>query len=287
MKDDDREPRVIESASATTSHDNENSGAFAYIITAVALGLLLLFSVAGAGCVSLVLAGVADGYQRGTQSTGATAVPNNEYDFDFDEDFDFDKDLEDLIERYANPNGTHGGTGNYSNRPSNDSDAAASVSDVLDFSLAPYADGIEAGVSATAYAGVPDAARDFVRSVVTTDTSNNKQLVIFLDNAAKNEDERAQNIASALELCKTAREAMEAFQAPSSDQVGGDAAEKLSVALGKARERWSLMEEEISLLNTSDKVDTEELWKRDDKVLQATEDAATQFEDALYAAGNK
>lgn len=287
MKEDNREPRVIESASATTSRDNENSGPFAYVITAVALGLLLLVGVAGAGCVSLVLSSIADDYQHDMQSTGATAVPNDDFDFDFDEDFDFDTDLEEFIERYANPNGSHHNTSNSSDKPSSDAENAASVADALDFSIAPYGDGIEAGVSASAYAGVSDAARDFVRSVVTTDTSNNKQLVVYLDNAAKNENERAQNIASARELCKAARSAMEALQAPSSDEVGGDAAEKLSVALGKAQERWSLMEEEISLLDTSDKVDTEELWKRDEKVLQATEDAANQLEEALYAAANK
>ncbi|WP_077598060.1 hypothetical protein [Olsenella urininfantis] len=50
---------VIESASATTSPDNMNSGNSAYVITAVGLGLVLLLCMGVAGCVSnLVTDGV-------------------------------------------------------------------------------------------------------------------------------------------------------------------------------------------------------------------------------------
>lgn len=43
---------VIESASATTSPDNANSGPFAYVVTAIAVALALAATSAVTGCVS-------------------------------------------------------------------------------------------------------------------------------------------------------------------------------------------------------------------------------------------
>lgn len=43
---------VIESASATTSPDNANSGPFAYVVTAIAVALALAVASAITGCVS-------------------------------------------------------------------------------------------------------------------------------------------------------------------------------------------------------------------------------------------
>ena len=50
MDNQNKSPKIIETASATTSPDNKNSGPFAYIITAVALAFLLVLALAGAGC---------------------------------------------------------------------------------------------------------------------------------------------------------------------------------------------------------------------------------------------
>lgn len=287
MNEDNKETKVVESASATTSRDNENSGPFAYIITAVALGAVLLFSVVGAGCMSIAFTSAAAYRGNATSSTSGTMGPYSNMDFDFDDYLD--EDLEKLLEQYADPTHTHG---NMDSSKDKDGDASSSeneatVVDVLDFNIAPYEPGIEAGVSATSYAGVPEEVHSFVRGVVTTDSNNSKELVILLDNAATMEDARAEKIAAARQLCSSAKTSLGAFEVPSADVIGGDAAEKLSVALGKAQERWSLLEDEIALLDTTGKVDTKKLWELDDQVLQATEDAATQLEDAMYSAAKR
>jgi hypothetical protein len=49
-----RVPPVIESASATTSPDNARSGPVAYVVTALVVGLLALFTLNLSSCVSAV-----------------------------------------------------------------------------------------------------------------------------------------------------------------------------------------------------------------------------------------
>lgn len=49
-----RVPPVIESASATTSPDNARSGPVAYVVTALVVGLLALFTLSLSSCVSAV-----------------------------------------------------------------------------------------------------------------------------------------------------------------------------------------------------------------------------------------
>lgn len=53
-EDRDREgrPPVIETASATTSPDNKDSGPFAYVLTAVVVGLLAPLMLGFSGCAS-------------------------------------------------------------------------------------------------------------------------------------------------------------------------------------------------------------------------------------------
>jgi hypothetical protein len=289
LNDENNEPKVVESASATTSRDNENSGPFAYIITAVALGVLLLFSVVGAGCMSIIFTSAAVYRGDGTSGTYGTMSPDYNRDLDFDDYFD--DELEEILERYADPTRTHGTMDSSKDKDKGEnasgSENDAAVSDVLDFNIAPYEPSIEAGVSATSYAGVPEEVHTFVRSVVTTDSTNTKELVVYLDNAAKMEDVRAEKIAAAKQLCSSAKASLGAFEVPSADVIGGDAAEKLSVALGKAQERWNLLEQEIALLDTTGKVDTKKLWELDEQVLQATEDAADKLEDAMYTAAKR
>ncbi|MBO7675313.1 MAG: hypothetical protein J6S63_09945 [Atopobiaceae bacterium] len=289
MNEEKKKTRDVESASATTSRDNENSGPFAYVIAGVALGLSLLLSLMVVGCTSFIITGAAQGVGTSTTSAPGVSGPGRDFDFDIDDIDNFDKELEDFLERYTNPTGSYGGSGSGKDDQgtAQSSDDAASVDDVLDFNLAPYEADIESGVSASSYAGVPNEVRDFVRSVVTTDSSNNRQLIIELDNAAKREEAPAEHIAAARQICKDTAAALEALQVPSADVIGGDVAEKLSKALAKAQERWTLLEQEVALLDTTDKVDTKQLWDHDDKVLQATEDAAQQLEEAMSVAAGR
>lgn len=47
-------PPVIESASATTSPDNANSGPFAYVLTAVVVGVMLVVVTSLSSCASAI-----------------------------------------------------------------------------------------------------------------------------------------------------------------------------------------------------------------------------------------
>ena len=91
MSADDKKP--FETASATTDPDNSNSGPFAYIITGVCVGALLLFGVLCSSCASIAISAAA--------STAAS--PSGAYggydDTPYPDDFGLE-DLEDLFDYY-------------------------------------------------------------------------------------------------------------------------------------------------------------------------------------------
>lgn len=75
---------VIESASATTSPDNSNSGSAAYVIFGVAVALVALIAIGFSGCVSAL---------------GRLALDNHSYGYGHNYDYDgqdIDDQLEDL-----------------------------------------------------------------------------------------------------------------------------------------------------------------------------------------------
>lgn len=271
MDDENRKPQVIETASATTSKDNENSGPFAYILTAVCLGVLLVVSVLGVGCTSLVFASIAPSEDvRGSSS----AFPDY-----FDEDFD--SELDDWLDQYYGiPNDSTNDDSTHSKES-----GFADVADVLDFSIAPYNTAIENEVGASSYAGTPAEVRDYVRSIVETDEDYTSQLVVLLDNAAKKEDDRAANIREAKQLCVGAKEAMEKIEVPTLQKdEDGDVAYMLDSGKAEAAKRWKYLADEMSLLDTTRTVSTKRLWDIDDKVADATMEAGEDLENAMYAA---
>ena len=81
-------PPVIESASATTSPDNERSGPFAYILTAVVVAVLALLVMGFSGCVTSLgtLASAPGSYWEYTYDPYFSDDP---YVFNYDYDFDF------------------------------------------------------------------------------------------------------------------------------------------------------------------------------------------------------
>lgn len=268
MNQDDRSPRIIETASATTSPDNSNSGSFAYIITAVVLGLALVVSLAGAGCAAVVIAAAAN-----NPSSHSHAYPLNGYDT-FDDDYG-DMDWNEFLQHYDD---TYGNSGDSAHKES----GSATVADVLDYDLAPYGRTIDNELSASAYAGVPSDVREFVRSLVRTDRDYAVQVVNLLNTAALEDESRTQSIADAVELCHKASAAFDAMEIPAiANDESGSVKDSLGSAKGKASLRWSLMAEEIELLSTSDEVDTSRLWDKDDEVTEATDDAAELLEDAM------
>lgn len=92
-------PQIVESASATTSPDNSNSGPFAYILVACVAGVLLLLAASLASCASAigqVATGGLDGF-----GLDYTYDPRYEYVDDSYEDYvpyDLDRIFDDGIE---------------------------------------------------------------------------------------------------------------------------------------------------------------------------------------------
>lgn len=80
---------VIESASGTTDPDNSRSGAGAYVVFLVVVGLLLALVTSASGCVGWLVGAVAEG-SRGATDEGARleeAPPDPDLDLDLDDMF--------------------------------------------------------------------------------------------------------------------------------------------------------------------------------------------------------
>lgn len=282
MSNNDESPRIIETASATTSPDNSNSGSFAYVLTAVTLGVVLVLSLIGAGCASVVLSSMAKEETSSSSNENGFSSPFDDWDDQYtDDDFDINNmDFNDLLNDYTN------GFPNSGNKDGGNS-KTTTAGEALDFSLAPYGNVLDDEVSASSYAGAPAEVRDFVRNIVSVDKDYSNRLVTLLDAAALKEDERMAKIQEAVTLCGEAKNAVNGVEIP---QVANDANGAVRDALGAAKSeavrRWELMETEISMLNTTESIRTNRLWDADDDVLAATEGAGDMLEEAMGLASN-
>ncbi len=86
-------PPVIESASATTSPDNARSGPLAYVVTALIVGLLALFTLSFSSCMSAV----------GQIATSWECVHPDDYGYDY-----YDYYGDDANELYGDSRKTNG-----------------------------------------------------------------------------------------------------------------------------------------------------------------------------------
>ncbi|MBQ9004990.1 MAG: hypothetical protein IJ092_01305 [Atopobiaceae bacterium] len=75
-------PRIVESASATTSPDNVNSGSRAYLAVAIALLVAMALSTSIGGCISSSFKSL---YYLAQDDIAAT-----DWDYVLDEDYDLD-----------------------------------------------------------------------------------------------------------------------------------------------------------------------------------------------------
>lgn len=281
MNNNDETPRIIETASATTSPDNSNSGSFAYVLTAITVGAILVLSLIGAGCASIVLSTAANDLSNSSSNSSVSSPFDEWEDLYNDEDFDINNmDFDDLFNNYTN-----GFTDN-DNREGGNS-KTTTVAEALNFSLAPYGNVLDDEVSASSYAGTPAEVRDFVRNVVSVDKDYANRIVSLLDIAALKEDERMAKIQEAVALCGEAKNAINGIEVP---QVPNDADGAVHDSLGTAKtevvRRWEYMEAEITMLNTTESIRTSRLWDADEDVLEATEDAGNMLEDAMDQASS-
>ena len=268
---DNKKP--FETASATTDPDNSNSGPFAFIITGVCLAVLLGLGLLISSVASIALTAAASAM---SDAPSSSSMP-------FDDDFDLNE-LDELFNQYYQDDNNYGGSGASTQ---NGTSSMVTVDEALDFDLAPYGACIDDGVSASAYAGVPQEVRSFVRELVSADRTNTQKVVAALNEAALNDETRAAKVKEAIELSDAGVRAINDIALPSlTNDEGGAVADALGSAKTKAAERWTQMGRELRLLDTTDKIETRKIWNYDEDVADATEEAADLIEDAMDKAAN-
>lgn len=252
---------VVESASATTSEDNQRSGNAAYFITAGALVVLIALSLGLSGCISALAShALRDviSYSQDNGSTNGYGLGNGngsgqEYGYG-----------------YGYGNGSGSGSGSSLG-------SSLSVSEALNLNLSVYSETIEDGVSASAYSGVTNEVRSYVLSIVRADSDANAEVVNHLDAAIKADDPKAE-VEAAISVCDDTIAKLQAVEVPS---LSGNEASDAQDGKTKAIERWSNLKAELQLLDTSDQVSTSDLQKADNKVYNSTADAADALTSTL------
>lgn len=250
-----KSPAIIESASATTSPDNVNSGYISYVITIMALVGILLLSMGLWSCTSsLVESGLRSGLGSLAQQWG--------------ED-----------ESGSSPYGSNGGDS--SNSRGGSTGSSLSVSDALDLNLDLYSDTISSNISASDYAGTPNSMRSYVLSIVHTDSDHNSTVVAHLNAASASDDPRSE-VEAAITECDTAISDLNAVELPS--DLSSDISQNAQTGREKAIARWQAIQEELKLFDTQDEVSYSDLQKADNEVAEATSDAGIALVEALTSA---
>ena len=273
----------FETASATTDPDNANSGPTAYIIVAIALGVILIGGLLTAGCVSFVVFGAINNHAE-AQNPFAT-LPNGTGQttpLPFEDDSGDLDSLEDLFDQYEREFGT--GSGGTSNDQGRSSTSATDAVSALEFDLAPYGQNIDNAVSASSYAGTSTAVRDFVRGLVGKDSEYTKQVVSLMRTyaAATSDKKDSEDLTKAIGICDEAIKTFEGLELPKIDKdSNGAVADLFGSAKSESAERWKQIKAELELLNTKDNIDTRKLWRIDDEIVDATDDAAELLMDAM------
>lgn len=254
---------VVESASATTSEDNQKSGNAAYFITAGALVVLIALSMGLSGCISAIANRAlrdAINYSQDNGSSNGYGLGNGngsgrQYGYGYG---------------YGNGSGSGSSSGSSVG-------SSLSVSDALNLNLSVYNVTIEDGVSASDYSGVSNEVRSYVLSIVRTDSDANAQVVNHLDAAIKADDPKTE-VEAAISVCDDTIAKLQAVEVPS---FSGSDATDAQDGKTKAVERWTNLKAELQLLDTSDEVSTSDLEKADNKVYDSTASAAEALSNTL------
>lgn len=258
--------RCVETASATTSPDNADSGNAAYLIVAVALVVLVALGIALAGALAAVV---------GSQMLSEYDVSDDAVGYGDEGEGLGLEDLERLLEGYGED-----GSGS-SDAPTTSDEL--DQSEALDLGLSLYDTTVDAQVDATVYAGVPGDVRSYVRELLAADRDAAGELARLLNAAARGEDTSG-NVEAAVEAAASGRTAIEAVQAPDLDDQ--DVADALAQARQRLLDRWDAIAAEVRLLDTEGTISYDDLEKADEDVLDATSDAAEAFVEALDAAAS-
>lgn len=287
-------PPAIESASATTSPENNRSGAAPYVIAGVTILCLLLFATGCSALLSIPAHEMAS-YSRGLDSPGDSPLDLLDEDSDdldglLDEleglrDGDEGEDRDDSSRGYGYDDGSRGSG---SRRGANTDLTADNVFDqelyCLDESVGSY-------VFASDYDGSQATVAQCVRALVKADDTATSQAQTHLRAAASTDDEgtRASELDAAIQLCAQARDQIGAVAIP--QDISGSRASEVADDLADAREslseRWADVGKVLEIMRSPDGHTSRELSEVDEDASDLL-DIGLELSDALYlSASNK
>ncbi len=215
-------PRVVESASATTSKDN-HAGIAPIVITVVVLALL-----------SALVCGFMDGIMK-----LAEVAIESEYDGGGIDPGDYGVYEDDLRELFGDT-----------------SDTELTSDNVFDVELSCLESSVSDFVFSSDYSGSQSSVAEYVKALAKADDDATTQVVSHVRAAAAASDDetRADELAQATEACNQAKAAVEAIELPERVTVTGSCAEDILEKLGDARkttlERWDAFAEVIAIMDS-------------------------------------
>lgn len=272
-------PKVIETASATTSSEDNQSGPFAYVITAVVVVAVVLCALIGGGCTAAIVA-TSSAWDELSSTRGGYSgtLP---YDLEDIEDID---DVDDILDWYVNDQNRT--ISDSPNAKDTSNSRSCTLDEALEFDLAPYTLYIDSYVSASAYAGSSTGAYEFVREVISTDSEYFQEVMSALNDAARADGKEHEHLTEAIEACDKAKEAINAIALPASTGEG-TVNDALGTAKTQSADRWDAVKRELEFLDTDQEIRKSDLWDLDDDVVKATEKAGELLTEALETSASE
>ena len=277
---------VVETASGTTDPSNSRSGHSAYVITALAIGLMLLMGMGLSSCMGFVAEVAANSMEESGSYGGDTTWLYEDDGEGLDEDnFDFFEHLEDEV---PDDNGLNTERVDDSFIPSDHAGEgeATSAKDVLAGEMAMYDTTIDSMLSAMSYANADSEVRNYVRSLVIEDRDASSKLHQKLRESAWADGDLTEAIANAQTVSSDTIDALKALEMP--DVKNGSAKKakrKMEQGRDAAVKRWEAISDELEMLSgkLDGEVDPDDVEQAEAAVSEATAQAAENLRDALSA----
>ncbi len=270
-KDEAGKPRVIESASATTSRDNQ-TGAAPVVITLVVLALLVAIGCATTSGI-MKFAELAVEYEDyDSYGSGSNAYPYDDEDLD-----DLKSDLEDLR--------------NELNGNSDYSDTELTEDNVFDVELYCLDDSVSDYVFSSDYSGSQKAVASYVQAFAKADDDATTQVVSHLRAAASAADDetRADELSQAAQLCEQAKTDLAAIELPAEGDISGSSADDILSSLQEAQDcaakRWEAFGKIVAIMASPSGHYASELDELDATASDVT-NIALDLADALWSSAN-
>ena len=252
---------VIESASGTTSPDNSNSGAASYVIFIVGIAVLALLLSTVLGFLAAIMPYAMQeigSSVNGTSSSTGYSTP------------------------YSTPTSTQN-TNSLTRQTS--SSQTLTLSEALDLNLAPYTSLVDDEVSASDYSGADSAVSQCVRDVVNADKDSATSVARDLNAAARDDSTASEHISSAISTCDQAISDLRAISVPAS--ASSSVRASLDEGILDSEQRWTYIEEELTLLASGDDISYDDLSSFDAEVWTQTEAAGSSLTQALKTSASE